>query len=149
MSAAKMQQSTTKMKQLLFIIALFVSLGTFAQRNVEGSVRDLDAALVERDTAFLKLLLHDDLSYGHSNGWFETKAELVKHLYDGKLRYTKVESKLLSQRQTDSVTIVRTESEISYILDGKTGALKLHVMQVWVLNRNGWQLLSRQSTKVN
>ena len=137
------------MKQLLIIISLFVSIGSFAQRNVTGSVRDLDVALVERDTAFLKVLLHEDLSYGHSNGWVETKAELMMHLFNGKLVYTKVESKLLSQHQADSVTIARTESEISYVLDGKPGTLKLHVLQVWVLNRSGWQLLGRQSTKVN
>jgi len=137
------------MKQLLTIILFFVTVGSFAQRNVEGSVRDLDEALVERDTAFLKNLLHDQLSYGHSNGWVETKSELLQHLFNGKLVYKKIESKLLTKNDADSVTIVRTQSNIRYVLDGKEGELKLHVMQVWVLNKKGWQLLSRQSTKLN
>lgn len=137
------------MRHLLTIILFFVSIGSFAQRNVEGSVRDLDQALVERDTTFLKDLLHEELSYGHSNGWVETKAELLQHLFNGKLVYKKIESKLLTRNNADSVTIVRTESNIKYVLDGKEGELKLLVMQVWVLNKNGWQLLSRQSTKIN
>ena len=137
------------MRHLLTIILFFVSIGSFAQRNVEGSVRDLDQALVERDTTFLKDLLHDELSYGHSNGWVETKAELLQHLFNGKLVYKKIESKLLTRNNADSVTIVRAESNIKYVLDGKEGELKLLVMQVWMLNKNGWQLLSRQSTKIN
>ncbi len=137
------------MKQLLTIILFFVSIVSFAQQNVEGSVRDLDQALVERDTAFLKEVLHKDLSYGHSNGWIETRSELIEHLFSGKLNYRKIESKVLSINEAGKVTIVRTESNIKYVLDGKEGELKLHVMQVWVLNKNGWQLLSRQSTKLN
>jgi hypothetical protein len=137
------------MKQLLTIIVFFVSIGSFAQRNVPGNVRDLDIALVERDTAFLKDVLHDELSYGHSNGWVETKADLLEHLFNGKLTYKSIESTLLTMDHADKVTIVRTESNIKYVLDGKEGELKLHVMQVWVINKKGWQLLSRQSTKVN
>lgn len=137
------------MKRLLTVILFFVSIACHAQRNVPGNVRDFDKALVERDTAFLKQVLHEQLSYGHSNGWVETKSELMRHLFDGKLTYQKVESTVLSMDQANDVTIVRTVSQIKYTLDGKEGALQLHVLQVWVLNKSGWQLLGRQSTKVN
>jgi hypothetical protein len=141
-----MRLPTTNMKQLLVIISFFISIGSFAQRTLQENMRDLDIALVKKDTAFLNQYLHDNLSYGHSNGWIETKTELVSHLLNGKLSYTAIESKELSSEQTDQVAIVRSESKIKYLLDGKEGALNLHVLQVWVINGYKWQLLARQST---
>lgn len=137
------------MKQLLVIISFFVSVGSFAQRTVQENVRDLDIALVNRDSVFLNKYLHDHLSYGHSNGWVEKKDELVKHLFNGKLNYGKIESKELSVEQTGDVSLVRLESNIKYVLDGKEGGLKLHVLQVWLRVGYEWKLLSRQSTKIN
>ncbi len=137
------------MKQLLVILLFFVSLGSFAQRTVQENSRDLDIALVKRDTAFLNQYLHDNLSYGHSNGWVEKKDELMKHLFNGKLNYNKIESKELSVEHTNDVALVRLESNIQYVLDGKEGSLKLHVLQVWMKDGYVWKLLSRQGTKIN
>ena len=137
------------MKQLLVILLFFVSVGSFAQRTVQENAKDLDIALVKRDTAFLNRYLHDNLSYGHSNGWVEKKDELIKHLFNGKLSYSRIESKELSVEQTADVSLVRIESNIKYVLDGKEGALKLHVLQVWLRVGYDWKLLSRQGTKIN
>lgn len=137
------------MKQLFVIISLFVSIGSFAQYNVQENMGFLDEALVKKDTASLNILLHDKLSYGHSNGWIESKQEVIDDLLNGKLSYDKIESKMLSAAQTGDITIVRAESKISYVLDGKAGELKLHVMQVWVRIGSQWQLIGRQSAKIN
>ena len=137
------------MKQLLVILLFFVSVGSFAQRTVQENSRDLDIALVKRDTAFLNQYLHDNLSYGHSNGWVEKKDELMKHLFNGKLNYNKIESKELSVEHTNDIALVRLESNIQYVLDGKEGSLKLHVLQVWIKDGYVWKLLSRQGTKIN
>jgi hypothetical protein len=37
--------------------------------------------------------LHNDVSYGHSNGWVETKTNIIKNLYNGKLAYKKIDHK--------------------------------------------------------
>jgi hypothetical protein len=133
------------MKPLLITISFFVSIVCFAQRTVQENVKDLDIALVKKDTAFLNQYLHDNLSYGHSNGWIESKSELINHLLEGKLVYTEIESKHLSSGYTEKTAVIRTESKIRYVLDGKEGELKLHVLQVWVINGYKWQLLARQS----
>jgi len=112
-------------------------------------MRFLDEAFVKKDTAGLNRLLHEKLSYGHSNGWVESKKEVVEHLLNGKLAYHLVDSKVLSSEQTGDITIVRAESRIRYTLDGKDGELKLHVLQVWIRVQAQWQLIGRQSTKVN
>jgi hypothetical protein len=43
---------------------------------------------------------------------------------------------------------VRSTTEIEYLLDGKEGKLKLHVLQVWVKTNKGWQLLAKAKHEV-
>ena len=137
------------MKQLLVIILLFVSVVSSGQYSVHENMKFLDEALVKKDTVALNKLLHDKLSYGHSNGWIETRKEVIADLLNGKLVYVSIESKELSSEQTGDITLVRAESKIKYLLDGKEGELKLHVLQVWIRVGYQWQLIGRQSTKVN
>jgi hypothetical protein len=137
------------MKQLLIIILLFVRVGSSAQYNVQENMKFLDEALVKKDTVVLNRLLHEKLSYGHSNGWIETKKDVIGDLFNGKLSYTMIDSKQLSFDFSNDITIVRAESKIKYVLDGREGELKLHVMQVWMRVGYQWQLIGRQSTKVN
>lgn len=137
------------MKFFITILLLFlISSFTFAQSSLKDAVSKLNAALIAKDTIVLKELLHDDLSYGHSNAWIETKNDLLKHLYNGKLSYSKVETKETNIAETSNHANVRSTTEIEYVLDGKEGKLKLHVLQVWVKTNKGWQLLARQSVKL-
>ena len=116
---------------------------------LKDAVSKFDRALVLKDTVVLKQLLHKNLSYGHSNAWLETKTELLKNLYNGKLGYFKIESKDLQWTATKDWANVRSTAEIKYLLDGKEGELKLHVLQVWIKTNKGWQMISRQSTKMD
>ena len=137
------------MKRILFIGFLFISSFTFAQTSfLKDAVAKLDKALIAKDTVVLKQLLHKDLTYGHSNGWVETKADVIKDLVSGKLSYNKIESKDAKWTVTNDVSTMRSTTDVSYQLDGKPGELRLHVLQVWLKTNKGWQLLSRQSTKL-
>lgn len=137
------------MNKCLTILFLLISSFTFAQTSfLKDAVAKLDKALMVKDTVVLKQLLHKDLTYGHSNGWVETKTDVIKDLFSGKLAYSKIESKDVKWTVTNDVSTMRSTTEISYLLDGKPGELKLHVLQVWLKTNKGWQLLSRQSTKL-
>lgn len=136
------------MRFLITILLLLVSSFTFAQSSLKDAVAKFDAAVTSKDTIALKQLLHDDLSYGHSNAWIETKSDLMKNLYNGKLSYSKVETKDLNITESGDHANVRSTTEIEYLLDGKEGKLKLHVLQVWIKTNKGWQLIARQSAKL-
>ena len=58
---------------------------------VKQAAAKLEKALVAKDTVTLKQLLHKNLSYGHSNGWVQSKEEVVKDLMSGKIIYVKME----------------------------------------------------------
>jgi len=130
---------------LLFLTSSFV----FGQTSfLKDAVAKLDNALVGKDTITLKQLLHKDVSYGHSNGWVQTKEDVIKDFVSGKLAYTKIDSKDLKWITAKDWASVRSSAAVKFIMDGKETELNLHVLQVWLKTSKGWQLIARQSTKL-
>lgn len=137
------------MKIIIALLLLLASSFTFAQTTfLKDAVAKLDKALIAQDTVVLKQLLHKDLTYGHSNGWIETKTDVINDLVTGRLAYDKIESKDLKWTVTNNIATMRSTTEVGYRLNDKPGELKMHVLQVWLKTNKGWQLLSRQSTKL-
>ena len=140
------------MKHVFTICLLFVSAMSFAQDSValKQAISDLDKALMSKDEKALVQLLHPEVSYGHSNGWVQNKTDIINDLKSGKLSYDKIESTSVNiVAINNNWATVRTN--ISAI--GRSGAnppfeLKLHVLQVWLKTKIGWQLLARQGTKL-
>jgi hypothetical protein len=111
---------------------------------------NLDRALVSKDEKVLTQLLHKDASYGHSNGWVQNKSEIINDLKTGKLIYDKIENTSVAIVAIDkNWATVRTNTNAQ----GRSTTipsfeLRLHVLQVWLKTKNGWQLFARQSTKL-
>lgn len=113
------------------------------------AVTALDKALVTKDSSQLALLLDKRLSYGHSNGWVQSKSEVWADFVSGKVVYSTLQSsdiKLLTQDK-DGATLV-LKLQVAGQLNGKDFSMNLHVMQVWKKDKKGWQLLARQSAKL-
>ena len=130
-------------------VLVFCSAFVAAQESIERVAQKLENALVQKDTVVLKKLLHDDLGYGHSNGWVENKTELIENLVSGKMQYTSIHSESPAWKQTGEMVTLRTKSIIEFIVNGKEGKLDLFVLQVWKKEGNEWKLVARQSTKLN
>ncbi len=147
-----MQQRIIKnnMRNFLFILLIgFTPIFSFAQTSfLKEAAAKFNKALIAKDTFILKQLLHKDVTYGHSNGWVETKAEVIKDLLNGKLSYYKIDTKDVKWTVINNVATLRNTADIKYELDGKPGELHLHVVQVWLKTNKGWQLLARQSAKL-
>ncbi len=141
------------MRVVLFILLLFISGTSIAQAdslNLKSSLLQLDKALVARDSLVLSKLLNKELSFGHSNGWVQTKPEVWADFASGKLEYKKINTTSIEIVSIDKKkAVIRTNAEVA----GKAGenefAIKLHMLQLWVKEKKGWQLLARQSTKLN
>ncbi len=139
---------------LLFVCFLLTAHCTQAGGRNESSLRsaakNLDRALERKDTIFLNKHLNDQLQYGHSNGWIESKQELKAHLFNGKLVYRSI---TLNEKEPAIVIegrtgLLREEVTIDVLLDGKPLNMKLSVLQVWVFRKGEWRLIARQSTKL-
>ena len=138
------------MQKFIFILLVGLSpLFSAAQTSfLKEAVAKLDRALIAKDTFVLKQLLHKDATYGHSNGWVETKDEVIKDLITGKLAYSKIDTKNIKWIVNNNIATMRNNADISFELEGKSGELHLHVVQVWLKTNKGWQLFTRQSTKI-
>lgn len=141
------------MKWFLAILFFLTSVTSLAQADsvsLKEAMANLDRALVNKDEKALVQLLNKEVSYGHSNGWVQNKNDIINDLKTGKLIYDKLDN--------TSVAIVAINKNWATVRTNTNATgrsttipsfeLKLHVLQVWLKTKNGWQLLARQSTKL-
>ena len=139
------------MRFTITILSLFIYCGTFAQTDsvtLSNSILALKIGLLQKDSVILKAVLHDKLSYGHSNGWIEKNNEVISHLHNGTLTYTSIEEYEPQFTIVGDIGLVRMTPDIRVLMKETQLSLKLHVLQVWMKTNRGWQLISRQSTKI-
>lgn len=121
---------------------------TVSRILLDQAISNFDKALIGRDSVALNELLYNGIAYGHSNGWVETKKELIADLYNGKLIYKTIKP-VIEQKTIEGTSVaVRSYAEIDCVMDGKPMSFKLKVLQVWVNKNSKWQLFARQSVKI-
>jgi hypothetical protein len=138
------------MRYVVTISLLFIYSTLFAQSEKALSIAadGFNNALIERDSNALKTLLHDKLVYGHSNGWKQTKKEVIDDLFNGKIAYHKIGQSEECIVMDGNTATVRSIADIDVTMEGKDLHFKLHVLQVWIWKNKKWQLFGRQSAKI-
>ena len=132
-------------------LILFVVNSSFAQVDSAGLkevMQQLDKALLQKDENVLRSVLHKELSFGHSNGWIQSRNDIMNDFKSGKLVYNKFEnnsSAIVSIGK--KYATVKTNSNAEGTVNGTAFKLTLHVMQFWIKTKKGWQLIARQSAK--
>ncbi len=140
--------------RLLLVLIGSVLLQTAKAQDDTVALREailrLDQALLNQDSVALDQLLDGKLSFGHSNGWVQTKEQVWSDFREGRLKYLGL--------ATEEIKILQTGKELATVtmkvqakgkLKDKEFELKLTVMQVWKKDKKGWQLFARQSTKID
>ena len=140
------------MKKLLFgSLVLFLFNSSFAQIDsigLKNAMQQLDKALLQKDETVLRSVLHDDLSFGHSNGWIQSKNDILSDFASGKLTYNKFENNSSSiVKISKEYATVKTNTNAEGEVNGTAFKLTLHIMQFWIRTKKGWQLIARQSAK--
>ena len=140
------------MKKLLFVsLVLFLFNSSFAQIDSVGlknTMQQLDKALLQKDETVLRSVLHDDLSFGHSNGWIQSKSDILNDFTSGKLTYNKIENNSSAiVKISKQYATVKTNTNAEGTVNGTAFKLTLHIMQFWIKTKKGWQLIARQSAK--
>jgi Domain of unknown function (DUF4440) len=139
------------MRVLFFLLMLFVCKGTVAQSNEEkltASLKEFHQALVNKNTGSINQQTDKVLSYGHSNGWLETKNELIKNLESGYLKYYSISEDSLSVVINGNVAHARFVGDFHVSLNNGTPVTyRLRVLEVWVKKGNRWLLFARQAVR--
>ena len=114
---------------------------------VAEAVESLRKATFGMDKAQLDALCAEQLSYGHSDGRVETKAQFI----DGVMgRKATLKSLTLSDHTiaiVGSNAIARHKWASESELDGKATSTRIGVLQVWLKQGSSWTLLARQAVR--
>ncbi|MSO77788.1 MAG: nuclear transport factor 2 family protein [Alphaproteobacteria bacterium] len=130
----------------IFLSSLPVVAESADEAAVAKAVDALNKAMLAADKAALEALVADKVSYGHSSGRLETKAELVQAFVSKKSVYKSIVITNPSVAVTGNSAIVRHVFAVDFESDGKPGSAKVGVMQVWQKQADGrWQLFARQA----
>jgi ketosteroid isomerase-like protein len=112
-----------------------------------AELKRFDAA-VKNDLDVLGKLLGDDLTYTHSTGALQTKAQLLDDLKSGKLQFKKIEPSDLQVRVFGATAIINGTAKISVVSDGQPKDVAIRFTDAWVKRAGGWQMVAWQSTKL-
>jgi hypothetical protein len=134
---------------LLFLISNEVSAFSVPpSRCIDSVVVAFDKALLAKDSVSLQRMLDDNMTYGHSNGWIETKKEVVNDLFNGKLTYKQINATDKEIKVSRRVAAVRMKADVDVIVSGTPVHVKLNILQVWHWKHRHWVLVARQSVKI-
>lgn len=133
---------------LSFVPAAFAASAD--EEAVAKAVETFRKAQIAQDAKVLESLCLPELSYSHSNGKVEDRAEFVKNGTDGKSKIIKIEYQDPSIRVVGPNAIVRFHwvGEAEAVSDGKKAFTNLHILMNWQKQGNEWKLLSRAATKL-
>ena len=132
-------------------VAAFASVPALAQAGdsaaVAEAVSNLTKAMLAADKAKLEALTADQLSYGHSAGVIQTKAEFVDVVASRKTVYKSIELSNQTVAVAGNNAIVRHSwvSESGPADGSKWSVSKIGVLQVWQKQGSDWKLLARQA----
>lgn len=115
---------------------------------VAAQVEALRMAMLAADKDKLLALASEALSYGHSAGKLETKAQYADAIASKKSIFKTLEFKDQTIAVTGSTAIVRNTFVSDVEADGKVNPVKVGVMQVWQKETAGWKLYARQAFRL-
>ena len=138
------------MKFTIVILLLFTSLIAAAQTDeikLTATLKEFHKALVDNNTVSVNQQTDKALSYGHSNGWIETKADMIKNLETGYMNYNSIKEDSIQVIMNGTMANVRFVADINATLNGNTNSFRLKVLEVWVKKGKRWLLFARQAVR--
>ena len=138
------------MKKILSLLVLFSFVFANAQTEEEKlttTLKEFHQALVNKNIASINQQTDKALSYGHSNGWVETKTDVIKDLETGYIVYHSFKEDSLKISINESVANARFVADISATMNGNNTSVHLKVLEVWVKKGKRWILFARQGVR--
>lgn len=133
---------------LCFLAVACLAVAASAPKEEKEVLAAMDVfknALINKDGAALEKLLSPDLAYVHSGGQFQTKAEVIDSVVKGKAAIERLDFSDTSVRIYGNTALVRGRVELWH---NKNTVIPMNILHVWVNGANGWQLVSRQATRL-
>jgi ketosteroid isomerase-like protein len=135
------------MKRILlaFVCSSIMMSAGGSETAIRKLMDDFATAVLKKDAAMLDKLIGDTITYSHSNGTVETKAQALEAFK--KAKYEKWDYKDQKMQFFGNTALVRGDIEILNVASNPA-PIKINVLQVWAKTSKGWQLVARQATRL-
>jgi hypothetical protein len=100
------------------------------------------------DSLALERLVHEKVTYGHSNGVIDDKAIMISKVLASSTTYKNITQEKLSVSFIKKAATVRIILRATSIEKEKESPLDLSILQVWMKKSGNWQIIARQAVKV-
>lgn len=119
-----------------------------SEKEIAVAVEKLRQAMSHpADIAALGELSMEELSYGHSNGMVQTRAEFIGELASRQSEFTSITLSDQTIKVVQDVAIVRHTLIAATNNAGKPGNVSLKIMTTWKKTNGQWLLLARQAVR--
>jgi hypothetical protein len=118
------------------------------QMQVLMKMRELKNALIEKDSVGLSTVLSGDVTYGHTNGIIQTKAQLIRSVMSGEQDYKTIEPSNMEVRMYGNTGVATMNSKVVMNYQDKPLEINMFITMVWIRSDTEWKLVARQSVKL-
>jgi len=106
------------------------------------------AATVAADLDALGRILADDVTYTHSSGVVESRAEYLEALKSGKYRYRSMAPEERRVRVFSDVAVVTGACRVLVQASGRERDIRLRFTEVYLRRDGAWRMVAWQSTLI-
>lgn len=137
-------------KSFIFVFLLAFSVSNLNAQSKDAqelstAVEKLRKAIIDPSKAILESIASDALSYGHSAGKVQNKAEFVDDLLNGAFDFSSVETTNQIISISGKNAIVRHTFVAKATNAGVPIDIKIGIMMVWRKEGSDWKLYARQA----
>lgn len=118
------------------------------EQAVAAAVDSLNQSIVNPEKSKLEAIASDALSYGHSGGKVQNKAEFVDDLINGPFDFQSVEAADQTISVSGDNAIVRHTFIAKATNAGAPTDIKIGILLVWRKEGGDWKMLARQAFKL-
>ena len=136
-----------KISSLLLLFSFVLANAQTEEEKLTTALKEFHQALVNKNTTSINQQTDKALSYGHSNGWVETKADVIKDLETGYIVYHSYKEDSLTITINETMANARFVADIKATMNGNDTNVHLKVLEVWVKKGKRWILFARQGVK--
>ena len=97
-----------------------VTLGQTDEQKLTVTMKEFHQALVSGNTVSINQQTDKVLSYGHSNGWVETKTEMISNLETGYTKYFSIKEDSVTVQINGNMANLRFVGDYNVALKGGT-----------------------------
>lgn len=142
------------MKKFILFVLLLITVQVFGQNPEADKVNQLHKRkfvwMITKNYDSLNWVLDEGVKYIHSNGWMQSKTEVVEDMKSGKLNYTAVDVQesavMLYNNQSAVVTGKGTFKGL--MPDQSEFNINLLYTEVYVKVKKQWKLVTRHACKI-